>query len=277
MDIDSIPMPDYTALDIYSYDRTLKGERLLSVLTSRGCPYKCAFCNSIIWNGARKVRFRDPLKVSAEIQTLRHFFDVSRIRFVDDLFAITEARVAALTKALKGLNIIYRCTARCNTFTKSIAEDLAESGCVQVEFGVESGSDKVLEMMNKLQTKVDVRRSLAIAKDAGLVVRVYLIIGFPGETWDTVKETCDLMLECEPDEILVHTPIPFPGTALYHNVDGLGITWRSENFRDYMQISRDRQSYYLISHKTANSGTIKDMWEYTVERLAPIQWYYGKK
>lgn len=277
MDIDSIPLPDYNAVDIRGYERTLLGERLLSVLTSRGCPYKCAFCNSIIWNGARRVRFRQPGCVAEEIEYLMERYDITHFRFIDDLFAMSESRIEALAKVLRPLDIIYRCTARCNIFNAAIAHRLVDSGCVQVEFGVESGSDRVLKMMNKRQTSQDVRRSLQIAKYAGLKVRVYLIVGFPGETWETLNETCDLMLECAPDEVLVHTPIPFPGTQLYGDGKKLGITWKSNNFRDYMQISKDRQSFYLLSHSTADRDMIKEMWEYAVKRLEPIKWYYGRK
>lgn len=276
-DVDNLPFPDYADIDVDSYDRTLDGEPLLSVLTSRGCPYKCNFCNSIIWNGARKVRFRSPENVAKEIAYLKDTFGINHFRMIDDLFAITETRVKNLTEVFKDLDIVYRCTARCNTFNDIMAKMLKDSGCVQVELGVESGSLPILERMNKKQTPDDIIYAVHSAKNAGLRVRIYLIMGFPGETWETVKETCKTVIEAMPDEVLIHTPIPFPGTPLYEYPDDFGITWMEKDFSKYMQISKDRQPYYLMSHKTADRDIIKEMWEYTVKKLSCIEWYGGKK
>ncbi len=276
MNPDSIEFPDYDSVDIQTYDRTLDGEKLLSIFSSRGCPYNCAFCNSIVWTGGKKVRFRTPENVADEISYLQARFGVDHYRFIDELFAMSVSRVNAMAAALGPLGIVYRSNARCNTFTSKMAVPLYDSGCVQVEFGVESGSLPVLKAMNKQQTPDDIRRSIGAAKEAGLKVRVYLIVGFPGETWDTVNETCDLMIECMPDEVLVHTPVPFPGTPIYKNPEQFGITWMDKDLSNYMQISKNMKSYYLISHETADRDMIAKMWEHAVERLSVIKWYHGK-
>lgn len=277
-DVDSIPCPDYADIDMDSYDRLLLGRRLFSVFSSRGCPYKCAFCNSVIWKGSHEVRFRDPFCVAAEIGSLCAEYGIDCIGFVDDLFAISEGRVKELTDALRPLDIIYRCTARCSNFTADMADNLVSSGCVQVNIGVESGSNDVLVRgMGKKQTKEQIRRAIDIAKSSGLFVRVYLIVGAPYETWESVNETCELMLECMPSEINVRAPVPFPGTAWYDNPEEYGITWIDENFRNYMPISKDKQAYYLMSHQTADKDEIGAMREYAVDKLSPIAWNYGKE
>lgn len=276
-DIDTLPFPDYTDIDVRSYERELDDKRLLSLFSSRGCPYHCTFCNSIIWNNARKVRFRSPDSVAQEIEQLRNEFGIDHFRFVDDLFAISTKRVREMTDTLAPLEIIYRCTGRCNIFNADIAQMLAESGCIQVELGVESASQPVLDMMNKQQTPDDIYNAIVAAKDNRLRVRIYLIVGHPGETWETLNDTIKVVEAAQPDEILIHTPIPFPGSELYTDPDKFGIYWREPDFKNYMQISKDRQSYYLLSHKTADRDTIKAMWEYAVEQLSDIDWYYGKK
>jgi len=270
--IDSIPLPDYDSIDINSYTRLVCNEKSLSVLSSRGCYYNCAFCNSIIMGCGNRVRLRSLEAIADEIRYLQNRFGIKAVRFVDDLFACNELRVETITQTLLPLGITYRCHCRVNLFTKKMAEQLKNSGCVHIAFGAESGSDKILGYMNKHQTANDIRRAIGLAKEAGIAVRCYLIVGFPGETWDTVTETINLMLECQPDEILVFAPIPFPGTALYNNPSKYGIRELSKNFDDYMQIETNKKSNYLFSHSTATAQEIKEMREYVIERLASIRW-----
>lgn len=270
--IDSIPFPDYDSIDINSYSRMVGNEKSLSILSSRGCPYNCSFCNSIIMGCGKQVRFRPPQAIVDEIQYLQNRFSIRAIRFVDDLFAFSEIRIEKITQALSPLRITYRCHGRVNLFTKKMAEQLENSGCAHIAFGVESGSDKILTYMNKRQTANDVRNAIRYAKEVGITVRCYLIVGFPGETWDTTNETVDLMLECQPDEILAFAPIPFPGTALYHNPSQYGIYGLSNNFDDYMQIEANKKSNYLFSHYTATAQEIQSMREYVIERLSNIKW-----
>lgn len=277
LNIDLLPFPDYTDIDVSSYDRMLDGMPLLSMLTSRGCPYRCNFCGSIMWNRARKVRFRNPADIALEINYLGRKFRTTHFRFVDDLFAISAARVRRITQALCSLDIVYRCTARCNTLSAEMAEMLKDSGCVQVDLGVESGSEVVLNYMNKKQTPSDILRAIKAVKDTGMRVRIYLIVGFPGETWGTIDDTCDLMLEAMPDEMLIYAPIPFPGTPLYEHPEDFGITWMEQDFSKYVHITKNKGAGYVISHKTADASEIKAMREYVIDKLSDISWCYGKR
>jgi len=273
MAIDSIPFPDYKGVDIYSYTRIFRGSAIISLLSSRGCPYNCAFCNSIVVGARCKPRFRSPELVKDEIIYLRENYpDILSYRIVDDLFTFSEQRVEDMAKILHPLNIQYRCNSRVNLFNDNVAKLLVDSGCVFVSFGVESGSDEILKKMNKKQTTDDIENAIRSAKNAGIGVRCYLIVGFPGETWDTVERTISLMLETKPDDILIFAVIPFPGTPLYHFPQKFGITWLSNDFDDYLQITSNKGSNYLLSHYSATAQEIKKMREYMIERLASITW-----
>ncbi|MBC8488510.1 MAG: B12-binding domain-containing radical SAM protein [Bacteroidetes bacterium] len=273
MEIDKIPFPDYDNIDAYSYTRTINGQKTISFLTSRGCSYSCAFCNSIVVGSRCKPRLRNPELVKEEILYIRNkYSDISSYRIVDDLFVFNEQRVECMTKMLRPLNIQYRCNGRVNIFNDNIAKLLVSSGCDFISFGVESGSDDILCRMNKKQTANDTRKAVRSAKNAGLKVRCYLVVGFPGETWDTVKQTISLMLETKPDDILIFATIPFPGTPLYHYPERFGINWISKDFDNYLQIISNKGSNYLFSHSSATAEEIKKMRTYMIDKLVSIAW-----
>lgn len=272
--IDTLSFPDYSDIDLDTYDRKVDGKHVLSVLTSRGCPFDCAFCNSNIWK-RKRVRFRSPGDIAEEIKLLIKTFGTHNFRFVDDLFCVTGKRVEALEKVLTPLEIQYRCNGRVSQFSKKTADLLARSGCIQIAFGAESGSDKILRLMNKKQTSRQIRRSIKFAKDVGLIVRAYVIVGFPGEDWNTLNETIELMKDCKPDEIIIFAPIPFPGTKLYHYPEEFGIHEIDMNFDRYSQISEGHNTNYLISHHTAQKEEIEEMRQYAMKELSQIAWVEG--
>jgi len=273
-DLDSLPFPDYTDIDLDSYDRRMEGSHVLSVLTSRGCPFDCAFCNSNIWK-QKKVRFRSPENISREIEFLIGTFRSHNFRFVDDLFCVSESRVEELEGVLSPLKIQYRCNGRVDRFSEKTADLLVRSGCIQIAFGIESGSDKVLRLMNKRQTRQQAYEAIRIARSAGLIVRAYVIVGFPGEDWETLEETIDLMSRSKPDEIIIFAPIPFPGTQIYHHPEDFGIDDIDMDFDRYSQIAKGHETHYLISHSTAKKEEIKRMRDYALRELSRIAWVEG--
>tara|TARA_Y100000310_G_scaffold291828_1_gene320067 strand:- start:2637 stop:3851 length:1215 start_codon:yes stop_codon:yes gene_type:complete len=269
---DDIPWPDYDIIDVPSYMRHLEGDKVLSVLSSRGCPYLCAFCNSNIIGMGKRTRYRDPYDIRDELEWLQKRYNVNVFRFLDDLFAINIRRSKEVCSVIGTLGISYRCNGKVNIFSQEMANVLRDSGCIHVSFGVESGSIKILKAMNKKQTPRNIINAITYAKNAGIKVRGYLIVGFSGETWDTVQETVDLMKQYPPDEILIFSPIPFPGTPLYNFPDEYGIKNMSVEFDDYLQIMDAGKSNYLFDHKTADRQTIQEMRQYVIEELSYINW-----
>jgi radical SAM superfamily enzyme YgiQ (UPF0313 family) len=272
-DLDTLPIPDYSLVDISSYSRVVAGLPCLSVLSSRGCPYQCVFCNSIIMGSGRRVRLRSAGHVIREIRRLKADWGVQSFRFQDDTFTISLARLKELTAALRDEQIVYRCFGRVNLCTPEMAATLREGGCQHIAFGIESGSDDILRRMKKGQTVADIRRGIASAKAAGLIVRIYLIVGFPGETWQTIEETINLMLECAPDEFSVYPLIPYPGTPLYETPERFGITEINPDFRQYFQVRRSRGTGYVYRTVDLDERIVADMRAYVIDRLEPaITW-----
>lgn len=272
-DLDSLPFPDYSMVDIDSYRRVVAGRPSLSILSSRGCPYRCVFCNSVVMGRGRSVRFRSAANVVQEIRLLKATWGVDSFRFQDDIFTLNVPRLREMTALLHDEEITHRCFGRVDRCSPEVADLLREGGCKHISFGVESGSPVILERMQKGQTTDQIRRGIANARAAGLMVRIYLIVGFPGETWETVRETVDLMLECAPDEFSVYPLIPYPGTLLYEQPEMFGITAINPDFSQYFQVCRGRGTGYIFQTDDLNEEIISDMRAYIIESLEPsVTW-----
>jgi radical SAM superfamily enzyme YgiQ (UPF0313 family) len=213
------------------------------------------------------------LNVVEEIRQIKDRWDISAFRFQDDLFTVNLPRLRSMSALLRHEEIVYRCFGRVDLCSSEVADLLYQSGCRHIAFGVESGSDFILQRMQKGQTTVQIRRGIANAKAAGLMVRVYLIVGFPGETWQTVSETVNLMQECSPDEFSVYPLVPYPGTSIYQNPQAFGITAIDTDFSRYFQVRQGRESGFVFRTEDLTEQTMIDMRAYVIEQLEPkIAW-----
>ena len=274
-DLDSLPFPDYSLVDTDSYRRVVAGRPSLSILSSRGCPYRCVFCNSIVMGGGTRVRLRSAANVVEEIRLLKAARNITSFRFQDDIFALNLPRLREMTAMLRDEEIAYRCFGRVDSCSQETADLLREGGCRHIAFGVESGSRAILARMRKGQDPDQIRQGIANAKAAGLTVRVYLIAGFPGETWETVQETVDLMVECAPDEFSVYAPIPYPGTVLYEQPKAFGITAINPDFSEYFQVRRGRKTGYIFRTAALDETVVANMRDYMIESLEPTMTWAG--
>lgn len=257
--LDELPFPDYGLVEMSSYSRELAGQRCVSILSSRGCPYRCSFCNSNIMGAGRPMRYRSPENVVQEIREVKARYQVNHFRFQDDIFTINQRRISQLTPHLANEEIVYRCFARVNTHSKKMAGLLRDGGCVHVSFGVETGSPILLakHAMHKGQTPDQIKDALNNAFDAGLRIRIFLIVGFPGETDDTIEETLSLVKQCPWHEFSVYPLIAYPGTPLHEQPESFGITHIDNNYSDYLQIGRNFKAGFTIRTATFDEGQVR--------------------
>jgi radical SAM superfamily enzyme YgiQ (UPF0313 family) len=213
--------------------------------------------------------------VVEEIRRLKAGWGITSFRFQDDIFTLKLSRLREMTALLRGEGITYRCFGRVDQCSREMTDLLYEGGCRHIAFGVESGSQVILERMQKDQTVEDIRRGIANAKASGLMVRVYLMVGFPGETWETVQDTVDLMLECVPDEFTVYPLIPYPGTPLYQQPEAFGITAINSDFSQYFQVRRERGTGFVFQTPDLDEGIIADVRTYVIECLEPVITWAG--
>ncbi|MFQ5831229.1 MAG: B12-binding domain-containing radical SAM protein [Candidatus Thorarchaeota archaeon] len=214
--LDSLPLPAYNLLNLRKYfDR---GVSWTSMITSRGCPYQCVFCSSSRIVGKRW-RGRSPDNVMKEVRLLENKFGVREIEFLDDLFTFNKNRVKEMCVLFRNIGISsgWTCSTRADIMARDpeMAGWLKAAGCHTVYLGAESGSQRVLNMMNKGIRISDIVKSVRILKENGLNVILSFIIGLPGETREEIKATIDFACRLDPSLAQFTVCTPFPGTPLY--------------------------------------------------------------
>ncbi len=203
-DLDSIPIP----AKYFTYQH---------VCSSRGCFGKCTFCGSPkFWGG--RIRFHSPQNFVTELELLYkrgvNFFFVS-----DDTFTVRRRRVVEICKEIlrRGLRINWFAISRCDCINEEIVYWMRKAGCIQISFGVEHGSEKIRDTLNKNIKTEDIKKAFSITQRYGIMARAYFIYGCPGETKETIQDTIDLILEIKPLSALFYVLEIFPGTKLYED------------------------------------------------------------
>jgi radical SAM superfamily enzyme YgiQ (UPF0313 family) len=227
LNAEDIPRRAFHLVDMSKY-------RSIPIYTSRGCPFNCAFCSKIT---GRKFRPFPLDHIMSEVDTLMAM-GYSDFVFGDDNCGIQRGR---LIKIMAGLGK-RGATFRLNMGVKQVDDELlalaADNGCNQISYGIESGSSKMLKMMGKNASVEDNRRALMLPKKHGIKTKAYLIVNFPGETVETVKETIAFMKETQPDSWLISNFAPLPGSPVFANPRRYGITWMSPNWEDYYLVGK---------------------------------------
>ncbi len=219
-----------------------------NIITSRGCPYKCAFCyNTIfnnVWRGWTAEKCVEELNRALD-------FGAKKITFYDDNFFANLKRIKALFNYFKSQDITWKAELRVDRLNHSLAKEAKEHGCSQMYFGVESGSQRVLNILNKKISIKDIIRSAEITKDMDIIADYSWMIGIPGETKNDIKKTLSLIKkikEINSDcEFSVKILFPYPKTIIYDHAIKLGFKPPSNLF-SWAKIRRDRASSYL-KHK----------------------------
>lgn len=245
-DLDSLPRPAYHLLPMDRYARH-------SIMTARGCPFDCSYCASNVVFG-RRVRWRSPGSVTDEIEYLAQQYGDKRFWFCDDTFASSTKRAFDLIEELRqrDLGITWSCLTRANVITRALLDAMKASGCDYVSYGVESGNPGILERMGKRVDVEDILRSLALTREAGIRCYGFFIVGYPGETWDTVMDSYGLIWRSQLDGAAFNILIPLPGTRLMDELIGKGVVALSDIEWDYMFARTPGETYELHAAELAS-------------------------
>ena len=218
--LDSIPLPSRDLFDNEGYLQYYKrrgSPTATSIITSRGCPFACDFCSHPIFGSS--FRERSPGNIADEVeQALKLGYE--RVFFQDDCFTLTKKRVIQFCDEVekRGLRFGWECLSRVDNMDKEMALRMKEAGCVQVLFGLESGNERVLKIMNKSATPDQGRSAVEAAHEAGLKTGAFFIFGYPGDDDDSMLETLRFASYLPLDYIGFTLPYPIPGTPLYERV-----------------------------------------------------------
>ncbi len=228
-DLDELPQPAWDLLPLARY-RVLQGK--VGVLSSRGCPYGCVFCVGQRMVG-RKGRFRSPDKVVDEMEwlALRGF---GSIGIDDDLFTLKKSHALEVCREIlsRKLPINWHAFARVDTVNPEILNVMSEAGCTDLLYGVESGSQEVLDKIGKGITLDQVRDAVKMGQEAGIRIFASFVLGLPGETRQSLRATVDFArsLGCQYG---FHVLSPFPGTRIWEKAQAMGITILTEKWDHY--------------------------------------------
>jgi anaerobic magnesium-protoporphyrin IX monomethyl ester cyclase len=231
--------PAFDLIDPMSYNRRIERQRSLPLLTSRGCPYRCAFCGlhkTHQFNGHCSAA---PWQVAESVKRVVEEYGIRAINFQDDIFTLNQKRLFEILDLIAPLNIVFRCHGRAGIDNEEVYKRLSEAGCKQVSWGIESGSNYILKRMNKQTTVQDNYNVIQWAKRYGITARAFFVIGFPGETAETIAETKQFIINSDPDQYFVSNFVPYPGTPVWNTPVGYGIINMSKDFNQYYQVGKD--------------------------------------
>lgn len=221
-DLDQLPQAAWDLLDITPYKNMWhekKGYFSLNVATTRGCPFKCNWCAKPIYGN--RYNSRSPEHVVAEIDYLNQHFQPDHLWFCDDIFGLKPGWVQSFSAQMKAKNlkIPFKIQSRCDlVLKKDTAKALAEAGCDEVWLGAESGSQKILDAMDKGITVEEIYDARQKLKAHGIRAAFFLQFGYLGETKEDINLTFKMLEDLVPDEIGVSVAYPLPGTKFYEKV-----------------------------------------------------------
>jgi len=212
-DLDSIPFPRHEL-----FKEQIERTKCARMMTSRGCPYGCKYCSTSAYWG-RRWRPRSAANVVAEIEDILVKMPfVEEIFFYDDTFTVDNQRVIDICDMLinKGIKLRLKCSARVDRVSREMLIKMKEAGFVDIAYGIESGSAKILEAMDKHITKEQIKYAVDLTNEVGLTWHGYMLVGFPGETWETINESVEFMKTLKNFDIDAVSPLEiYPNTKVY--------------------------------------------------------------
>lgn len=221
-DLDTLPFPNRKNIQLESYLTTWKdkhGYSSVTVNTQRGCPYTCKWCSHAVYGDT--YRRRSPQNVVKELKEIKEKYNPDRFWFVDDVFTMSKKWLTGFYEELinENLTISYECISRADKMDEEVVKLLKDSGCDLVWIGAESGSQKVIDLMDRRVDIQKVREMIILSKKEGIQTGTFIMLGYPGETEDNILESIEHLKACDPDFFTINKAYPIKGTKLYEAVE----------------------------------------------------------
>jgi radical SAM superfamily enzyme YgiQ (UPF0313 family) len=242
----SLPYREPSFLNQYEF--LMHGFKATTILTAKGCPMNCAFCE----HAGTKTKLYNSKNVGRQIdQAKAAGFDA--IMFFDDIFCLSKKRVKELSREIVKREMPYRCFAHARTMTADIADILASTGCIEIGFGTESGSQKILDNINKKTTVRQNMDLVEICNERHIKVKAFLMLGLPGETPETVAETADFL-----DFLMSRTFVNHAGQISSNDFDlGIYFPYKGTAIRDAIDNSHNTYDLFLDHNPDQYKGVYK--------------------
>lgn len=280
--MEALPFPNRKKVNLQLYFDAWKnrhGESAISVSTMRGCPYTCRWCSRAVYG--QTYRRRNAEQVVEELALIQKNYTADTIWFVDDVFTISHKWLHEFVDALRRqqLKIRYECITRSDRMNEAVIQLLKESGCFRVWIGAESGSQKVIDAMDRRVDVLQVREMIQSAKKHGIQAGTFIMVGYPGETDEDIRQTLAHLKQSDPDQYTITVAYPIKGTPLYEEVESKmmeQLPWESSTDRQidfkrtYSRKYYDYAVRWIYNEMAVNriNGDAKSIMKYKIKSLA---------
>jgi len=284
-DLPSLPFPDRGAIPFEKYLSVWQehhGKRTANISTQRGCPYTCKWCSTAVYG--QSYRRNEPARVVSEILHLKEDFGVEALWFVDDVFTVSHKWLTNLHAefAKHNLTIPFEIITRAERLNETVLQQLKEMGCFRIWIGAESGSQRIIDKMDRRVTLDAVQGMMQLTQKMGMEAGTFIMVGYPGETHDDIKATMQHIERCNPDLLTITRAYPIKGTALYTEIEDeitVQPEWNTSTDRDirfklpYSDAYYENAIRYLVNgwqaHKNKSlKNKVKSKAAYQMMRVA---------
>ncbi|MCA0453501.1 MAG: B12-binding domain-containing radical SAM protein [Chloroflexi bacterium] len=267
-DLSANPWPDREAIDIPQYMKIWKdnhGKSSVSVIQARGCPFTCRWCSHSVYGNTH--RRRTPEDAADEVLWIKDRYNPDLIWYADDVFTINSRWFIQYAEALKqrGVRIPFECISRADRLNEEIVKTLAEMGCFRLWNGSESGSQKILDAMDRKVKVKDVQEKTHLLQKYGIETGMFIMLGYEGETIQDLEETVEHLKVSNPDLFLTTVAYPIKGTKYYAEVESRVLAdrgWENRSDRDLTVAGRYSRRFYsyatrwMVSEVALNRANI---------------------
>jgi anaerobic magnesium-protoporphyrin IX monomethyl ester cyclase len=258
-DLDNQPWPDRERAPIDRYIATWRKHHNMgsvSLITARGCPYSCNWCSHSVYGKTH--RRRSPRAVVDEIEWILKRYNPDMLWLADDVFTIHHGWLFEYAAEMKGrsLRVPFECITRADRINERVASTLATLGCFRVWIGSESGSQRILDAMQRGVTVQQVRHAAALCKQQAIQVGMFLMWGYEGEQIEDIQTTIDHVKECQPDICFTTVSYPIKGTPYYNRIQPGLVTigdWSHSTDRDFRIKGRHSRNFYAHADELLRS------------------------
>ncbi len=258
-ELDKLPLPNREAIPIDKYLNTWKnfhGKSSMTVSTQRGCPYTCKWCSTAVYG--QSYRRRPAEQVVNEVKMLKETYNPDAIWFVDDVFTVSHKWLSAFhEEVIKQDTIIpFECITRAERLNDDVLRLLKEAGCFRIWIGAESGSQKIIDAMDRRVDINHVKKMIQDTNALGIETGTFIMIGYPGETEDDINMTITYLKEANPTQYTITVAYPIKGTSLYSEIEKditVQPNWNTSTDRDIdFKRTYNRKYYNFALHRIIN-------------------------
>ncbi len=279
-DLDTLPPPAWDLAPIEGYRHRwtqAHGHFSVNMISSRGCPYRCNWCAKPVYGDT--YHHRSARLVAEEMLALKSTYAPDHLWFADDIFALSGEWTRTFANAVEELDahIPFKMQSRCDLMTRDTVDALQRAGCHEVWMGAESGSQSILDDMDKDVLVIQIYEARENLRRHGIRACYFLQFGYPGETWENIQETIRMVRETQPDDIGVSVSYPLPGTRFYDRVseqlgpkrnwsdsDDLSMMFRGTYRSEFYRALRDALHFEVETRNTSSTNgagrRLEELW-----------------